>query len=236
VDRRTDVFALGIVLYQITTGTHPYRGDNDLATLRRICDKTPAVPPRMVVPGYPPALDQVIAKAVAKDRADRWATMAEMMAALEAALPPERRSGSDELAMFMRDLLGARGEARRQAIRDAIDAAEGRSGGAPADAAAASSRPPSEQPPSRRSSVAPPSRRSEAGRRSRREPQAAEGSLTGVIVLLVLAATIAVAAAWYVRNGGTLPASFTLNRPPAAPPPPPSAPPSASGNPAASAR
>ena len=41
VDRRTDVFAVGILLYQLTTGKHPFRGDNEVATLYNICSDEP---------------------------------------------------------------------------------------------------------------------------------------------------------------------------------------------------
>src|SRR5262249_16947153 len=90
---------------------HPFRGDNDYATLRRICDKTPAVPPSLLVPGYPLELDAVIAKAVAKSPSDRFATMEEMLAALEEALPPDKRASDADLAAFMDGTLAARARA-----------------------------------------------------------------------------------------------------------------------------
>jgi serine/threonine-protein kinase len=46
VDRRTDLFALGIILYQLATGKHPFRGESDLVTLQNIVSNKPVVPPR----------------------------------------------------------------------------------------------------------------------------------------------------------------------------------------------
>jgi len=126
VDRRTDVFALGIVLYQLTTGKHPFRGDNDLTTLRRICDRSPVASPRTIVPDFPVALDEAIARALAKDKASRFQSMAEMMRALEVALPSNQRAGAEEVAEFIRANLGERGEKRRAAIREALRIADAR--------------------------------------------------------------------------------------------------------------
>ena len=75
VDRRTDVFALGVVLYQLVTGKHPFRGDNEFATMARIRDKNPADPPRVHVPDLPPALEEVMLRALAKPRNERFETM-----------------------------------------------------------------------------------------------------------------------------------------------------------------
>jgi len=119
VDRRTDVFALGIVLYQLTTSQHPFRGDNDLVTLRNILVDDPVVPPGDVVPGYPQALSDVIVKALQKNRDDRYATMMDMMEALELA-SLEFEQGREELGEFVTRLLGPRGEQRRAEINAAV--------------------------------------------------------------------------------------------------------------------
>jgi eukaryotic-like serine/threonine-protein kinase len=118
VDRRTDIFALGVVLYQLATGRHPFRGDNDLITLRAITASTPVAPPEDMIEGFPEDLNEVIVRALSKDRNDRFATMEEMGQALDRAalrLP----IGTEDLGSFMRRLLGHRGDARRAAIREA---------------------------------------------------------------------------------------------------------------------
>src|SRR5688572_15607872 len=52
IDRRTDVFALATVLYALTTGKHPFRRDNEGATMMAICSDEPVLPPSKVSPGY----------------------------------------------------------------------------------------------------------------------------------------------------------------------------------------
>lgn len=128
IDRRTDVFALGIVLYQLTTGKHPFRGDNDLETLMHICDKSPVAPASTLVPGLPPALDRIISKALEKEREDRFETMSEMLRALEMALPPDAQASAEDLGRFMQQHLGERGEKRRQSIQEAGRAADALNG------------------------------------------------------------------------------------------------------------
>lgn len=128
IDRRSDIFALGIVLYQLVTGKHPFRGDTDLETMMHICEPVPAVPASRLFPATPAALDKVISKALEKDPNRRYSTMDEMLRALEVALPPGQHASSEDIAKFMREYLGQRGDQRRQAIQDAgraLDAAAG---------------------------------------------------------------------------------------------------------------
>jgi DNA-binding beta-propeller fold protein YncE len=71
VDARTDVYALGCVLYHALTGSTPYQRDSDEATLwAHLHDPPPAVTDK--APGVPPAFEDVIARALAKDPADRF--------------------------------------------------------------------------------------------------------------------------------------------------------------------
>jgi len=71
VDARTDVYALGCVLYQLLTGSVPFARDTDAAKVfAHVSDAPPAA--RALVPGLPPELDRVLAKAMAKDPDDRY--------------------------------------------------------------------------------------------------------------------------------------------------------------------
>lgn len=85
VDRQTDVYALGIVLYHCLVGEPPFRGEEEAATLwAHISEPPPRVTERR--PDLPAALDDVVARAMAKSPHDRFPTCRELVAAARAAL------------------------------------------------------------------------------------------------------------------------------------------------------
>jgi serine/threonine-protein kinase len=125
LDARADVFAMGIVLYRITTGKHPFKSDNPAATIRNILSDG-TVLPSQVRPGYPPVLEQVVLKSLARDRAERFASAREMMEALESVLSPdERAEGERETERLMRRLFESRIAERAMAMNAAIRHADG---------------------------------------------------------------------------------------------------------------
>jgi eukaryotic-like serine/threonine-protein kinase len=128
VDRRTDIFALGIVLYQILANKHPFRGDNDMITMRRICEKTPAPSLAENMPGCPPVVHQLVMKALEKAPEDRYQTMAEMARALDLAIAELKTSSlpDEDVGAFVKSVLGERAEKRRAAIRDGLKLADER--------------------------------------------------------------------------------------------------------------
>lgn len=127
VDRRTDIFALAIVLYQMVTGKHPFRSDNDMATLHRICEKEPVAPIKSLVPTCPDALSDAVAKALDKNYEQRWQTMVEFARALERALAELVAAGKDDdLAGFVKATVGERADKRKAAIKEAIRVADER--------------------------------------------------------------------------------------------------------------
>lgn len=102
IDRRSDVFATGIVLYELLTAKRLFRHEAELVVLQMITTRTP-VPPSAVNPAIPPALDAVVMRALAKDPADRFQSAAEMKAAIEACLPAGSASRQRrELSRYMR--------------------------------------------------------------------------------------------------------------------------------------
>ena len=89
VDRRSDMFAAGIVLFEALTGTLPFgaeAADPSAILLRIMLDPVP--PPTSLVPGLPAALDTIIERALERVRDERYQTAAEMREALVEAVPP----------------------------------------------------------------------------------------------------------------------------------------------------
>jgi len=125
IDQRTDLFALGILLYLMTTGKHPFRGDHPAATLQNICSDQPPPAPRSFLPDYPVLLEAVVMKALAKDPAARFSTANEMLTALEEVMPGPLEASFDlQVAQYLKTLFGARASERRTAIRVAQEHAE----------------------------------------------------------------------------------------------------------------
>jgi len=127
IDRRTDVFAMGILLYMMTTGKHPFRGDDQAQTIARISSDEPAMLPSALVPSYPLGLEAVVMQSLAKDSAKRYPSANDMLIGLTRALPSAMRESSDEeVAEFIRLLLGDRLQRQKQAIKAALEAADRR--------------------------------------------------------------------------------------------------------------
>jgi serine/threonine-protein kinase len=118
VDARTDLFALGILLYQITTGKHPFRGENPGETLQNICSERGPTPPSAFLPEYPAELEAVVLKALAKNPDQRFSSANEMLTALERAMPgPLEASFEVQVAEYLKQLFGSRTTERRTALR-----------------------------------------------------------------------------------------------------------------------
>jgi hypothetical protein len=91
VDRRTNVFALGALLYELLAGRPLFVGVDDAATIRRV-QQLAIVPPSMLHAAVSPWLDAIVLRALSRDPARRYASAEEMLRALEslaAAAPPE---------------------------------------------------------------------------------------------------------------------------------------------------
>ena len=124
LDRRADVFALGIVLYALTTGKHPFRRESEAATMFAIVAPEPVIPPSRVIASYPAELEPIVLRALEKDRNARFASCDEMLRALD-ALPSHLRVGSDaDVATFVRSLFESTRIEQRQRIEAAIEHVE----------------------------------------------------------------------------------------------------------------
>jgi serine/threonine-protein kinase len=125
IDRRVDIFAMGIVLYALTTGKHPFRRESEAATMYTIASDDPVVSPRKFLPDYPASLEAVLLKALAKDAKNRYATASEFLRALDQAFPVSERANTDEdIAAFMGKLFGNKREESRAALAEALALAD----------------------------------------------------------------------------------------------------------------
>ena len=120
LDRRSDVFALGVILYELTTGRRLFRRREGAAAVMRAITSEPIVPPSRVVEGYPPALEKACMRALENDRDARTPTAAELRRELLAAmraLGPSDEHETEALAASMRRLFADRLEEKREMLR-----------------------------------------------------------------------------------------------------------------------
>jgi tRNA A-37 threonylcarbamoyl transferase component Bud32 len=116
LDRRSDIFALGIVLYELTTQHGLFHRDSDMQTMRAVCKE--AIPaPSTHVPGYPPALEAICLRALDRDRNARFDTAHDLEIALRDYLSKEGVSARAELAAIMARLFDERIDDKAEMLR-----------------------------------------------------------------------------------------------------------------------
>jgi serine/threonine-protein kinase len=116
VDWRSDIFAAGVMLFELTTGKRLFKGASEYETLKLICEREYPLPSQ-VRGGYPPELERIVMRALAKDRAARYQSAREMQADLEGFVRHERIPVSTiALHQFMQSLFEERLAAQKQAL------------------------------------------------------------------------------------------------------------------------
>ena len=104
VTGQTDLFALGVVGYELLTGVHPFGAEGFSALMHRVVNEEP-IPLRARRPELPPSLEEILALAMAKDPADRFQDGVAMAAALSAAFAELYESPADMSARQRIDTL-----------------------------------------------------------------------------------------------------------------------------------
>ncbi|HYP90505.1 MAG TPA: serine/threonine-protein kinase [Polyangiaceae bacterium] len=122
VDRRSDIFSLGIVLFELTTSRRLFRGEHDIDTLKLVIGG-PIPRPSSIDPKYPPGLERIVLKALDRSAEQRYQSAQELAEDLRAYLKSERVVvAQTALSGLMKRVLGERIEQRRKAVRGALRA------------------------------------------------------------------------------------------------------------------
>ena len=120
LDRRADVFALGVILHELLTGQRLFARDNELLVFRAICEAD-IPPPSKRATGVPPELDAVCAKALERSLEDRYPSALAMRRDLLAAMRslPGDEPASEELGVLMAQLFDTRLVRKQDMLRQA---------------------------------------------------------------------------------------------------------------------
>jgi serine/threonine protein kinase len=104
LDLRSDIFGLGVILYELLAQARLFKRDSESATLKAVLGAKVA-PPSSIVKGIPKALDAVVLKALARDRDDRYQSAGELQMALESFIVDQRLPATPaHLSQFMKEL------------------------------------------------------------------------------------------------------------------------------------
>lgn len=87
IDRRVDVYAAAVVLWECLAGRRLFTADNDFAVASLVLEGN-VPPPGSIAAGVPPRVDEIVMRGLAKAPSQRWESALEMSAALETAIPP----------------------------------------------------------------------------------------------------------------------------------------------------
>lgn len=105
LDHRMDLFSLGTMLYELTTGQSPFYRTSTEAVIYAIRMEDPE-PPTKIRKGFPPALEKVILKCLVKERSRRYQSAAEISAALERFMRDEAPTSRDDASHYVWSMFG----------------------------------------------------------------------------------------------------------------------------------
>src|SRR5262249_6239344 len=118
LDRRSDIFALGVVLYELTTARRLFKAENAAQTIQAICDHL-VVPPSRLAAGYPAELEAICMRALSAAPEDRYATAMDMRRELLAVgrdLAPSQEP-TEALGRLMQQAFEDRVAEKREVLR-----------------------------------------------------------------------------------------------------------------------
>ncbi len=117
IDRRADVFAAGLLMWELLTGKRMWEGSSEADVFSRLLDSDPLPSPREILDTIPEELDSICKKALAKDKVDRFESAGDMLDALEAACAKTgMRASSREVGQLVSSLF----EAEREKLKTIV--------------------------------------------------------------------------------------------------------------------
>ena len=124
IDRRSDLFSLGVVLHELLTGERLFRGDTDMNVLEKV-RAADVPPPSRANPEVPHNLDAVVLKALAKEPDDRYANASDLLRDLDSVLYSYTPApGSADVAIYLHRLQAEEGAVAEAKAREAAQAVE----------------------------------------------------------------------------------------------------------------
>jgi eukaryotic-like serine/threonine-protein kinase len=124
IDRRSDLFSLGVVLHELLTGERLFRGDSDINVLEKV-RLAEVAPPSRANPEVPHNLDAVVLKALAREPDERYANASDLLRDLDSVLYSYTPApGSADVAIYLHRLQAEEGAVAEAKAREVAQAAE----------------------------------------------------------------------------------------------------------------